>query len=311
MDPGFGPVADPGEDGGEEGVNLGGLPVVEEGGLEVPFLFFKLDIFWLVSWLYKERRGVITSSRSGRDNSSFGVPTSIPSIKGSLTNSHRCLQCSPPSARTDFVQMLVALMCRSASHSMTEQLVLLQDNLRKGSEKGNKCTLMTRLFQLRRRLAQQPGDGWLRLDDTVIIDDTNLRLSVRECSLFFSPGNGDAAWVDVPGIRVEETLHEILDCGEGIGHWACHGWYHVILVHTVVLSLMILPLFRMDVKEKPHTMSNSMVHDPSSDRSNTSLADSQESEPNPRYLCQCLGCFLLLRRGLLRLQNYRRRRGCG
>lgn len=52
VDPGFGPVADPGEDGGEEGVNLGGLPVVEEGGLEVPFLFFKLDIFWLVSWLY-------------------------------------------------------------------------------------------------------------------------------------------------------------------------------------------------------------------------------------------------------------------
>lgn len=47
VDPGSGLVADPGEDGGEEGVDLGGLPVVEEGGLEVPFLFFELGIFLL------------------------------------------------------------------------------------------------------------------------------------------------------------------------------------------------------------------------------------------------------------------------
>lgn len=168
---------------------------------------------------------------------------------------------------------------------------------------------MTRLFQLCCRLAQQPHDGRLRFDDPVIIDDTNFQLSVWERGLLLSPGDGDTARVDVPGARVEEALHEILDRGEGIGHWACHGGYHVILVHTVVLSLIIIPLSisHKCKRRKPHTMSSSMVRDPSSDRSNTSPADSQESELNPQYLCQCPGCFLLLRRGLLRLQSYHRR----
>ena len=48
-DPGFGLVANPGEDGREERVDVGVLPLLEEGGLEGPFLLFELLVWARVS----------------------------------------------------------------------------------------------------------------------------------------------------------------------------------------------------------------------------------------------------------------------
>lgn len=48
-DPGLGLVTNPGEDGREKSVDVGVLPLLEESGLEGPFLLFELLVWARVS----------------------------------------------------------------------------------------------------------------------------------------------------------------------------------------------------------------------------------------------------------------------